>query len=173
MKKGKKEKIKKAAHGWVPQSQNEVADAIKQVGDTSREIERLSANMNDEIAVITAKYQPEIDAHEERLDSLQKGVQTYCEANRDKLTHGGKTKTVNFITGNVSWRQRPPKCTIRGEENVIEMLKKFQLSRFIRQKEEINKEAILSEPGAVSGISGISVVTGVEDFAIEPFEQQT
>ncbi|OCN21072.1 hypothetical protein AN665_0211575 [Serratia marcescens] len=45
------------------------------------------------------------------------------------------------------------------------------LERFIRRKEEINKEAILNEPSAVSGVAGITVKTGIEDFAIVPFEQ--
>jgi phage host-nuclease inhibitor protein Gam len=29
---------------------------------------------------------------------------------------------------------------------------------------------MLAEPQAVSGIAGINIVTGLEDFAIEPFE---
>lgn len=43
------------------------------------------------------------------------------------------------------------------------------LERFVRSKDEPNKEAMLNEPEAVRGIAGISIVTGVEDFAIAPF----
>ena len=167
-----KQKIKKAAQGWVPQTNDEAADAIKQVGDVSREMVRLNAEMNDEIAEITAKYQPYFDAKKERLELLQNGVQAFCEVNRDRLTSGGKVKSASFVTGSVQWRQRPPKCVVRNEEGVLDMFKKLGLARFIRQKEEVNKEAILAEAGAVSGIAGISVVTGVEDFVIEPFEQE-
>jgi phage host-nuclease inhibitor protein Gam len=167
-----KQKIKQAAKIWVPQSNDEVAEAIKDIGDASREMVRLTADMNDEIAVITARYQPYLDAKKERLELLQNGVQVFCEANRDKLTNGGKVKSANFVTGSVMWRSRPPRCAVRNEEGVLDMFKKLGLARFIRQKEEVNKEAILAEAGAVSGIAGISVITGVEDFVIEPFEQE-
>lgn len=166
-----KRKLKTTAKTWIPQSQDEVAAAIRQVGDTSRELVRETADMNDKIADITQSHQPKIDALKERLQSLQDGIQVWCEANRDRLTGGGKVKTANLVTGNVMWRQRPPSVRIRGEETVLETLRKLQLGRFIREKEEVNKEAILAEPKAVSGIAGITVVTGIEDFVIEPFEQ--
>ena len=165
-------KLKQTAKVWIPQSQDEVSTAIKAVGDVSRELTRLQTAMNDSIATITQDYQPTLDGLKGRLQSLQGGIQVWCEANRDKLTNGGKTKTANLITGNVLWRQRPPSVRIRGEESVLDMLRKLQLARFIRNKEEVNKEAILSEPKAVAGIAGISVVTGIEDFFIEPFEQE-
>jgi len=41
-----------------------------------------------------------------------------------------------------------------------------------RLKNEPNKEAMLNEPDAVRGIAGITIVTGVEDFIVTPFEAQ-
>ena len=102
---------------------------------------------------------------------LQKGVQGWCEANRDELTNNGKTKTANLVTGEVQWRNRPPSVSIRGADSVLETLLRLGLERFIRRKEEINKEAILNEPAAVAGVAGITVKSGIEDFAIVPFEQ--
>ena len=98
-------------------------------------------------------------------------MQGFCEANRSELTNGGKVKTANLITGEVQWRQRPPSVSVRGAESVIETLVRLGLNVFVRTKEEINKEAILNEPDAVKGVAGITVVTGVEDFVITPFEQ--
>ncbi|KFB96134.1 exonuclease inhibitor, partial [Trabulsiella guamensis ATCC 49490] len=93
------------------------------------------------------------------------------EANRAELTRDGKTKTANLTTGEVRWRARPPSVTIRKVEDVIAMLKKLSLGKFLRNKEEINKEAILASPTEVKGIAGIAIKTGVEDFEIIPFEQ--
>ncbi|EPC0089013.1 host-nuclease inhibitor Gam family protein, partial [Escherichia coli] len=45
------------------------------------------------------------------------------------------------------------------------------LERFIRTKEEVNKQAVLAEPDAVKGIAGIKVNKGAESFHVEPFEQ--
>lgn len=61
------------------------------------------------------------------------------------------------MTGEVQWRNRPPSVAIRGADSVIETLLRLGLERFIRRKEEINKEAILNEPSAVSGVAGITV----------------
>ncbi len=166
-----KTKVKAAAKRNVCQSRDEAAQNIKSLGDVNRHIARMTAAMNDDIANVTENYQPEIDKLREQAANLQEGVQAWCEANREELTGGGKVKTANLITGNVQWRQRPPSVSVRGADTVIETLKRMGFGRFVRTKEEVNKEAILNEPDEVRGIAGLNIVTGVEDFVIEPFEQ--
>ncbi|EMU2105551.1 host-nuclease inhibitor Gam family protein, partial [Escherichia coli] len=123
-------------------------------------------------AEITEKYASQIAPLKTSIETLSKGVQGWCEANRDELTNGGKVKTANLVTGDVSWRQRPPSVSIRGVDAVMETLERLGLQRFIRTKQEINKEAILLEPKAVAGVAGITVKSGIEDFSIIPFEQE-
>lgn len=168
----KKTRIKSAAQAYAPQTQQDCAADIHKLGDLQREHTRTQAAMNDEIAAITKRFQPELDAQRERITVLQQGIQTWCEANRDALTGGGKVKTANLVTGEVSWRQRPPSVRITGADTVIETLKRLGLLGFVRMKEEVNKEAILNEPDQVRGVAGITVVSGVEDFVITPFEQE-
>ena len=167
-----KNRLKAKAQIEVPQNNGEAAADIRQMGDLQRQLLRVQAEMNDAIGHITQTYQPRMDALGEQIKGLQAGVQAFCEAHRDELTNGGKVKTANLVTGDVQWRQRPPSVSVRGIESVIEALKGFGLSRFVRTKDEVNKEAILNEPEAVKGVAGITVVTGVEDFVITPFEQQ-
>ncbi|AKH36877.1 MULTISPECIES: host-nuclease inhibitor Gam family protein [Nitrosomonas] len=164
-------RLKTKAQAYVPQTRDEAAADIRKIGDLQRQLIRATTEMNDAIAHITQNFQPRLDAISAQLKTLQEGVQGYCEAHRLELTDGSKVKTANLITGEVQWRQRPPSVSIRGSENVIEMLKRLGLVRFVRTKEEVNKEAILNEPDEVRGVAGISVVTGVEDFVITPFEQ--
>ncbi|EOV0745471.1 TPA: host-nuclease inhibitor protein Gam, partial [Escherichia coli] len=128
--------------------------------------------MNDAIAEITEKFAARIAPIKTDIETLSKGVQGWCEANRDELTNGGKVKTANLVTGDVSWRVRPPSVSIRGMDAVMETLERLGLQRFIRTKQEINKEAILLEPKAVAGVAGITVKSGIEDFSIIPFEQE-
>lgn len=74
----------------------------------------------------------------------------------------------------VSWRVRPPKVNLRGVPKLLDMLKgDRKLKKFVRVKEEINKDAILADPKAVQDIKGISISSGVEDFVIKPFEVET
>lgn len=161
-------KLKTPAATRVPQNKAECANDIKALGDVQRQFERSRAEMNDAIAHITKKFASVLEAQTTQMIALQTGIQTFCEANRAALL-GGNGKTANFVTGEVSWRQRPPSVTIRGADSVIETLTRMNLSRFVRTKLEVNKEAMLNEADAVRGIAGITVVTGVEDFSITPF----
>lgn len=167
----KPKRIKAAAAVYVPQTREDVTLDIRKIGDMQREAVRLETEMNDQIAAITEQYAPRLEELKTSLERISGGVQAWCEANRDELTNGGKTKTANLVTGDVCWRIRPPSVAIRGADSVMETLRRLALDRFIRVKEEINKEAILNEPAAVAGVAGITVKTGVEDFAIIPFEQ--
>lgn len=164
-------RLKAAAASYTPQSKEQVSIDIKKIGDIQRELTRIEADANDQIAVIMNQNTPKIEALRAELDVLQKGVQTWCEANRSSITKGS-SKTANLITGEVSWRTKPDSVSIKGVELVLEALKKLKLDRFIRRKEEINKDAILADKKAVENIKGISIVSGKEVFSITPFEQE-
>lgn len=166
-----KTRLKAKAQIDVPQNKGEAAADVRAIGDLQRNLARTQAEMNDAIAHITATYQPALEAITKQIEGLQLGVQAYCEANRAELT-GGKAKTANLVTGEVQWRQRPPSVRVTGAESVIETLQRLGLSQFVRTKQEVNKDAILNDPDGVKGVAGITVVTGVEDFVITPFEQE-
>jgi len=160
---------KTQAAQWTCQSKDMTMQAIRSLGDAQRELLRVETEINDQVAEITAQRKDEIEALKTRIDMLVGGIQTWCEAHRAELLAAGG-KEANLVTGLVKWRQRPPSVSIRSAQKVLDTLRQLGLSRFIRSKEEPNKEAMLAEPQAVSGIAGISIVTGVEDFVIEPFE---
>ena len=162
----------KAATLEAPQTLEQTQSWIKELGDTQREHARVSAALNDQIAALTEEHKPALNALTDRIKELQQGVQTWCEAHRAELTAGGG-KTVNLITGEVSWRQRPPSISVRGVEAVLESLRTLGLFRFIRTKDEVNKEAMLNEPELAATVAGVSVIKGKEDFAITPFEVET
>ncbi|QIW15828.1 host-nuclease inhibitor protein Gam [Pasteurellaceae bacterium RH1A] len=170
MKKPSKTRVKQPAKLRFTTTE-QVQSAIKEIGDLSREHTRLTTEMNDQISATSEKYAPQLEKLKAEMEPLQQAVQDYCEAHRDELTDFGKTKTANFITGEVQWRARPPSALIRGVDSVLESLKRLGLDRFIRIKEEINKEALLNEPDVARGIAGVTIKQGVEDFVIRPFEQ--
>ena len=59
----------------------------------------------------------------------------------------------------------------RNPKAVLDQLRKLGLKRFIREREEVNKEAILNEPEAVAHVAGITISQG-EDFIVTPFETE-
>lgn len=185
-------KLKAPAGVHIPQTRDEAAQMIHEIGMVQREITRRTADMNDELSTITAKHQPVLDGLAAKVKLLAGGVQAWCETNRAEITNDHKVKFANLLTGMVTWRLRPPSVTVTGMDAVLKTLKALNLHRFIRTKEEIDKDAILAAYNAAKSaptddpnrakliaeaapldlVSGISIKTGVEDFAIEPFEQE-
>lgn len=167
----KKTRIKSEAAPVTFSNRLEVDAAIAEIGKAQRERERIENAMKEEMAAVKQRYEHEALPHAAVIKELGAGVQIWCEANRVELTRDGRTKTAKFAAGEVSWRMRPPRVTVRGEGIVLEALKRLGLDRFIRRKEEVDKNAILEEPEAIAGIKGLSVSQG-EDFVIKPFETE-
>lgn len=166
----KKPPLKAAASAvQVPQNRDQVAQAIANIGAAQRERVRIEAAMNDAIAALRTKFEAQAEPYNDTIQSLRAGVQIWCEANRVALTQGGKVKFAQFASGEVRWRLTPKSVAVRGVDAVIERLKALGLNRFVRTKEEVNKENILAEPEAVEGVPGITL-SQREEFVIEPFE---
>ena len=155
----------------VPQTRDEVSADIAEIGRLIRERARIEAAMGDAIAKVREGFEAEAQPLGARMTALHSGVQTWCEAHRAELTAGGKTKTAVFTTGEVRWRMTPPSVALRGIEAVMAALRERGLLRFIREKQEVNKEAILAEPAAVAGIPGI-LVRQEEEFVVVPHEAE-
>lgn len=160
-----------AAPVAVPQSRDEVIAHIAEIGVRGRELARLRAAMNDELARIKEGWEQRAAVENAAIEALSEGVQIWCEAHRATLTKNGKIKTARFASGEVAWRTRPPAVRLTGVGAVIDALARARLKRFLREKVEVNKEAILAEPEAVRDIPGIAIVQG-EDFVITPFEAE-
>lgn len=170
-------RLKAAAASYMPQSREQVISDIKEIGDIQRKLTRMETLKNDQIATITSKYTPDTEALNTKLELLKKGVQSWCEVNRDELTGSGRTKTVKFTTGEVSWRTNPLSVNIKGTKAVLEELIKRKWNQFITRKTDINKAAIndalkADEDAEVGKIKGIIVNKDTETFSIAPFEQE-
>lgn len=156
----------------VPQNRDEVAAAIGAVGQHMRERARLEADMAEEIARIRERFELLAEPHGRAIGQLTKGVEIWCAANRDGLTEGGKRKSASFTTGEVRWRMTPPKVTVRNPEEVLRQLREMGAKRFIRVAEEVNKEAILAEPGVVDGFVRGVTISQREEFEVLPHQDE-
>lgn len=160
-----------AARVAIPQSRDETVECIAAIGRLQRERSRIEAAMNDELAAIRQQFEERAKPLADDIRALSEGVHTWCEANRADLTGGGKVKFARLASGEVKWRMRPPKVSLRGIDNIIEACKRLGLSRFVRVKEEINKDAMLAEPEVAQSLTGVSISQG-EDFVVIPFETE-
>lgn len=165
-------KVKSSASALpIPQSDGEARETIREIGDLNRQALRLQAEMNDQIAALQERYGTEVAPLNERARALTDGLSMFCDVHRERLTRGGKVKFFEFSTGKVSWRLRPAKVSLKKIEDVIERIKAAGLAeRFLRVKEEVNKEAMLEDRAVASSIKGVTIGSDGEDFIVEPFE---
>ncbi len=105
--------------------------------------------------------------------SLTERVAAYCEAHKDELTENGKTKTVDFTTCLIKWRIRPPSVKVTGVAAVLAWLSEnpplpsLSALKGNRQRHHPESKECFSD----GQVPGIKIVSGVEDFVIEPSEQ--
>ncbi|MDO5648722.1 host-nuclease inhibitor Gam family protein [Paracoccus sp. (in: a-proteobacteria)] len=167
-------KVKKAAANLpIPADDSEARETIRAIGDANRDIIRLQAEMNDQIAAVQEEYGEKVAPLRARVEALTDGLQMYADVNRVRLTRDGKVKFAEFVTGKISWRHRPAKVSLRKVDEVIAAIKAAGLAKkFLRVKEEINKDAMLEKANVAqaSGIAGVTIGSDGEDFIVEPYE---
>jgi phage host-nuclease inhibitor protein Gam len=152
----------------VPQNREELTSAVARVGSLQRTIESARSRADEKIAEIQEALAREIAEPTSELNDTVLGIQAYAESNRELLTEG-KTKTVRLPTGVVLWRITPPRIALSKIEEVIARFKQLGFTRFIRTKEEVDKEQMLKESVVAGGIVGVSVVQH-EEFVVKPNE---
>lgn len=155
----------------VPQRRDEAASTLARIGEINRDVARLEADMNDELTAIKERFEAQAVPLKAQVKGLVEALQVWCAAHRDEIVAPG-TKTADLGTGKVSWRVRPPSVRIKSVSDVLDALKQLGLQRFIRTKEEPNKEAMQAEPEVVRLVPGVSIGSAGEDFIVEPFEAE-
>lgn len=186
----KKTKIKTPAGPPAPQTREECAIAITEYGRVQNDRARKLFEKDERIRAISQEYEEELAALDESLKLRHQAIQTWCEANRVGLAEESGVKYIQLTTGRVEWRKGLDKITAPKKpenlETVLKMLHERGLDRFIRIKEEINKEAMLNEknpvpeegskpakPGLlvlIHGIPGLNLTIGGEEFHVKPLE---
>ncbi len=157
----------------TPQSREDAEAFLLRIGALQREVKRVEAAMNDELAEIKARYGTQAQPMNDELREKFVALHAWAEANRADILDG-RSKTAKLTTGELSWRTAPPKVGLRNVAGVIDALKKLRLTQFIRTKEEVNKEAILADQESrelASGVAGVSI-TQQEEFIAKPFETE-
>ncbi len=170
----KKTKTKaKASNLPIPQDDSEARSMIREIGDLQREIARAEHDLNDEIAALQERYGARVEPLRDLVEAKTEGLKMFCEVNRERLTRGGKVKFFRFTTGEISWRNRPAKVSLRKVDDVIEAIKRLKLEgKFLRVKEEVNKDAMLENRELASTIAGVTIGSDGEDFIVAPFETE-
>ncbi len=165
-----KAKLKTPAAGYPIPDNREAADAmIYMIGEAQRGRATLQTELDGKIAELKAEYEERAAKLNVLIRDYVAGLQHWCASNRAVLLKGD-AKTVKFGNGEVSWRTRPPKVTVRDAVKAIAWYAKKELGRFVRIKEELDKEAILRVPAIAGQNPFIKIGSAGEDFIVKPHE---
>jgi phage host-nuclease inhibitor protein Gam len=162
--------MKASAQKLVPTSRQAAVEQARQIQKTELAIEKLEMDRDDNIAQLKADCETATDPLKRHLKELQKGLQTFCDANRPTLTQNGKIKSHNFGAARVYWRISPPAVRVSGGvDALIERLRKDDdhTKKYLRTKFELNKPGILADHEAAAKIEGISITKEKEVFTVE------
>lgn len=155
----------------VPQSLDEAAKFLAQIGKEQRTTDMVQSSFNTKVEKLKAKVITDAKSHQEKIFQLVEGLFAYAEVHRDELTDDGKRKTVGVPTGIFGWRMTPPAISLRDVKSILVRLKALGLNRFIRTKllKEVNKEAMLKEIDVAKTVKGVSI-SQREEFIVKPAE---
>ncbi len=161
----------------IPQDRAEAAEFVGKIGLLRIGISAVEARLGERIAVIQKelaeiqqKLEEETLPFRTEMETLVDGLFIFFETNSPELTEDGARRSVDLGTGVIGERLNSWKTEIRKAEDVLDELRRTGLERFIRQKEEINKEAMLAtkeDRNLASTVKGVAVVRE-EEFFVRP-----
>ena len=107
-------------------------------------LEVQQGKMNAELTAVKEKYEPVIGKLQEERDQHFEMLQAYAEANPELFTD---KKSMEFTHGTIGFRTGMPKLNTRKgfKWPAVFELVKSSLKKYIRTKEEVDKEGLLAD----------------------------
>ena len=162
-------KPKKAPPPAVPQTAAEADSFIRNLGAAARELDRINTQLEASTALLKEQAEAEAAPFREAHAALLAGLNIYAATHRKLLTHDDRVKTVKTPAGVFGWRAKPPSVRTTGKlEVLIASIRGLKLGRFLREKVELDKDAMLAEPAVAVTIPGIKIASAGEVFFVEP-----
>jgi phage host-nuclease inhibitor protein Gam len=169
MAKAKSARVKTAALAVVAPTTAEQADAmVRRVGELMRAKIVIQAALDEGMSTLRTEAAAEAAPITTEIANLTAAVQAWAEANRDELTRGGRVKTHRLPSGEIAWRHLPPSVRISSPETVLKLLQQMGLSQFLREKVEIDRDALKAQPEAARAVPGVTIGSAGEEFIVTP-----
>lgn len=152
----------------------EVDQKLLELGTHKVFISKREAEMNSKMQSLRAKFDEETKDERAQVELIEKEIEQYCIINKLKFD---RQRTMELTHGSVGFRTNPPKVNQLNKKytiaTTIELVKRIFRGKYIRAKEELDKDAILTDYAAklitdeqIAGI-GLRIDQG-EKFFCEP-----
>lgn len=128
----------------------EVDKSLLSLANIMSSVQAEEAKMNDEIQSVRDRYDKQTKRLRDQQAGLTTDIENYCIAHKDEFE---RTRSKDLTHGVVAFRTNPPKVAFLNRKynlnTVIELLRKLGLAkRYLRVKEDLDKEAILADSAA-------------------------
>ncbi len=122
---------------------------ILKIADCEQEIAKAEAEMNEKIQTVRDEYERKTNVTRAMKEGLSAELERFSIANKDAFE---KTRSKNMVHGAFGFRSTPPKTALLNRkykwDTVLELLKKLGLVKYVRTKEDVDKEAVLASYAA-------------------------
>lgn len=133
---------------------------------------KIAAKLDAEILKLKEQVAPLIEGCNNSITSRADMLKAWAEAHPEEFSRG--KKSITFLSGVLGFRTGTPKLALLSRawnwEKVLEAVKRLtEFSIFVRVKEEVDKEKILTQYPVGTELTAIGVkVVQDESFFIEP-----
>lgn len=136
---------------YVHKPLNSFEDADKALFFLGKEdsfITKKEAEMNSKIQTLKDKYEIETAEARSKKDLIEKSIKSFLNSNKHEFL---KVRTKNLVHGAIGFRYGTPKVLLLSKKynnkTVLELAKKIFKNKFVRSKEELAKDEIISAFG--------------------------
>lgn len=127
---------------------------VREIIDAQIQREKLTATRDAAVAKVLAQHDPEIDAHTARIDRDFELLENWADENAEEFAGA---KSIVLGGHRLGWRTGQPTVKTRGKltfKTIVARLVEAGgelKARFVREKPELNKEAVLELNRIASG----------------------
>ncbi len=122
----------------------EVDRQLLELGRIESFIAKKEAEMNLKIQQTKERYEEETKDVRQAKVEIEKDIESFCVLNKAEFI---KHRTKSLANGVIGFRTNPPKVSLLNRKynlnTVVELVKRIFPGKYIRTKEELNKDEIL------------------------------
>lgn len=111
--------------------------AMKDIGLWQKELDAIDTAAHKKIAEIKTEASKEGEELREKISGTVAKIQAFAEYNKDEFFTDRKSVDLSF--GTMGWRKS---TSISVKKTTLELLKQLKMKKFIRIKEEVDKEQL-------------------------------
>lgn len=136
----------------VPQDLTEANIALGTIGNLQSQMNEVESDLTAEIKKLTAAADKKLAVLSQEQTNTVSGLFTFADKYKRAFTV--ESKTVDCADGVFGWRMTPPSVRLGiTEAEAIAYLKANRKKRFVRIKESLDREKLLSKRPIVAGIT--------------------